>query len=113
MTKFLADNAYKQWLVDLKGRIKQSQIKASVSVNYELLNLYWDLGREILIRQENYAWGEGFLKTLSRDLKRTFPEISGFSEENLKKFDIGINFILKMAYNRPLKIKIIQLGYKL
>ncbi|WGE34539.1 PDDEXK nuclease domain-containing protein [Actinobacillus genomosp. 1] len=92
MTQFLADSDYKQWLADLKSRIKQSQIKAAVSVNYELLNLYWELGKEILIRQENYAWGEGFLKALSRDLKHSFPEISGFSEENLKKIRYWYKF---------------------
>ena len=40
------DNEYKKWLNDLKGRIRQSQIKAAVKVNAELLLLYLDLGQE-------------------------------------------------------------------
>ena len=32
-----ADNEYQQWLANLKKRIKQSQIKAAVKVNTELL----------------------------------------------------------------------------
>ena len=42
---------FKQWLVDLKVRIRQSQIKAAIKVNDEMLRLYWDLGRDIVVRQ--------------------------------------------------------------
>ena len=51
------DNEYKQWLIDLKTRIRQSQIKAAVKVNTELLRLYWDLGQDIVVRQMEAAWG--------------------------------------------------------
>jgi len=44
----------------LKGRIRQSQIKAAVKVNTELLLLYWDLGQDIVARQMESAWGSGF-----------------------------------------------------
>ncbi|RRD89496.1 DUF1016 family protein, partial [Clostridiales bacterium COT073_COT-073] len=36
------------------------QLKAAVKVNYELLDLYWNLGKEIVSRQEQYAWGDAF-----------------------------------------------------
>jgi len=74
---------YKQWLTDLKTRIRQSQIKAAVKVNTELLHLYWDLGQDIVIRQMESMWGSGFLKQLSKDLKKEFPDLKGFSETNL------------------------------
>jgi len=74
---------YKQWLVELKTKIRQSQIKAAVRVNTELLRLYWDLGRDIVARQMESAWGSGFFERLSRDLRSEFPDMEGFSERNL------------------------------
>jgi len=64
---FVVTDDYKIWIEDLK-RIKQSQIKASVKVNYELLNLYWNLGKDIVRKQKDSKWGDAFLATLSKDL---------------------------------------------
>ena len=66
--KFSVTEEYKVWINDIKKRIKQSQIKASVKVNYELLSLYWDLGRDIVEKQENVRWGDSFLAVMSKDL---------------------------------------------
>ena len=77
------ENEYKQWLIDLKKRISQSQIKAAVKVNTELLHLYWDLGHDIVVRQMEAIWGNGFFKQLSRDLLLEFPNLKGFSISNL------------------------------
>jgi hypothetical protein len=78
-----SNDEYKQWLNDLKLRIRQSQIKASVKVNTELLQLYWGLGQDIVTRQLESAWGSGFLERLSRDLRSEFPHLKGFSTSNL------------------------------
>ncbi|BDU51571.1 PDDEXK nuclease domain-containing protein [Haliovirga abyssi] len=75
---------YKNWISNLKLKFRNSQIKASISVNRELLNFYWELGEDITNMQLKYKWGSNFLKNLSSDLKREFPEIKGFSERNLK-----------------------------
>ena len=63
------DNEYKQWLIDLKTKIHQSQIKAAVRVNEEMLHLYWSLGQDIIVRQMEVAWGSGFFEKLSKDLR--------------------------------------------
>jgi predicted nuclease of restriction endonuclease-like (RecB) superfamily len=78
------NNDYKQWLIDLKKRIRQSQIKAAIKVNTELLRLYWDLGQDIVIWQMEAAWGSKILKQLSKDLITEFPDMKGFSHTNLK-----------------------------
>ncbi|NLJ82317.1 MAG: DUF1016 domain-containing protein [Bacteroidales bacterium] len=80
----MIDNNYKEWLVDLKKRIKQSQIKAAIKVNTELLQLYWDLGHDIVVRQMDTVWGSGFFENLSKDLRREFPDMQGFSIANLR-----------------------------
>ena len=75
---------YKNWIVDLKLRIRQSQIKAAVKVNTELLRLYWQMGSEIVEKHKNAHWGDGFLKQLSNDLMSDFPDMKGFSYRNLR-----------------------------
>lgn len=75
---------YNHWLGELKQRIRQSQIKAAVKVNTELIQLYWQLGDEIVERQQNAKWGDSFLKQLSKDLNEEFPKMKGFSYTNLR-----------------------------
>ncbi len=75
---------YTNWLAELKTRVRQSQLKAVVAVNQELLKFYWELGSDIVEKQKSSAWGTGFLKQLSRDLITEFPDMKGFSERNLK-----------------------------
>jgi len=84
MTNNLPNNTdFKQWLVSLKTRIRQSQIKAAIKVNEELLRLYWDLGHDIVVRQMDAEWGSGFFDQLSKELRAEFPEMKGFSVVNL------------------------------
>lgn len=81
----LPDNArYRQFLEDLKGRVRTAQLRASLAVNRELILLYWSIGRDILARQEAEGWGAKVVDQLSRDLRREFPEVKGFSTRNLK-----------------------------
>jgi len=75
---------YRNWLIDIKQRIRQAQIKAAVQVNTTLLTFYWDLGSDIVKRQKSAKWGSGFLKQLSADLMAEFPDMKGFSFNNLQ-----------------------------
>ena len=84
MKNILDTSDYKNWLQTLKGKIQQSQIKAAIQVNSELLRLYWQIGKDIVEKQAQAKWGDGFLQTLSTDLCREFPTIKGFSYRNLK-----------------------------
>ena len=78
------DKEYKKFLIELKEKVKNSQLKAAVKVNYELLNLYWELGKKITEKQKEYSWGDSFISNLSNDLKKEFPDMKGFSVQNLK-----------------------------
>ncbi|GHV39439.1 hypothetical protein FACS1894179_04340 [Bacteroidia bacterium] len=80
----IKDSEFREWLIDLKGRIRQSQLKAAIKVNSELLRLYWDLGHDIVVRQMDAVWGSGFFEKLSKELMKEFPEMKGFSVTNLK-----------------------------
>jgi len=74
---------YGQLLEDLKSRIKGAQVRAALAANREMITLYWDIGRAIVERQEQYAWGASVIERLSRDLRSAFPDTSGFSPRNL------------------------------
>lgn len=80
----LADEQYRQWLHALKERFRQAQIRASVRVNAELLNFYWQLGGDIAAMQAESKYGSAFFDCLSLDLKAAFPGQSGFSSRNLR-----------------------------
>lgn len=82
--KIFNDSYFKDWLKDIKQRIKQSQLKAAVRVNTELLLLYWDIGKDIVQRDVESKWGSKIYSTLSAELKDAFPGIKGFSVTNLK-----------------------------
>ena len=75
---------YRNWLTDIKQRIRQTQIKAAVQVNTALLTFYWELGADIIERQKSAKWGSGFLKQLSADLMAEFPDMKGFSYRNIR-----------------------------
>ncbi|BDU51543.1 PDDEXK nuclease domain-containing protein [Haliovirga abyssi] len=77
-------NLYKEFVTELKLKIRNSQQRAILSANKELIILYWEIGKSILISQEKQGWGAKIIKQLSEDLKKEFPEIKGFSERNLK-----------------------------
>lgn len=75
---------YEAFLSALKSRIRAAQVRAALAVNWELILLYWQIGREILQRQQAEGWGTKVVERLAKDLKREFPDIAGFSPRNLK-----------------------------
>lgn len=74
---------YVAWLADLKARIHNAQQRAALAVNRELVLLYWQIGRDILTRQEREGWGAKVSERLAQDLRSAFPDMKGFSRANL------------------------------
>jgi predicted nuclease of restriction endonuclease-like (RecB) superfamily len=75
--------AYETFLIDLKDRIRTARTRASLAVNKELVLLYWEIGRDILERQQRESWGTKVIERLAQDLRREFPEMKGLSRANL------------------------------
>jgi predicted nuclease of restriction endonuclease-like (RecB) superfamily len=75
---------YRHWLAELKQRVERARQRAAASVNRELVALYWQIGRDIIDRQQKQGWGAGVVERLARDLKAAFPDMRGFSPRNLK-----------------------------
>ena len=80
----IADGKYVEWLGELKQRYQRSQIKAAVRVNHSMLEFYWSLGRDIIALKAESQWGTGVLQQLSLDLKKMFPNETGFSYRNIR-----------------------------
>jgi len=80
----ILDKDYTKWVKELSKRYRQSQIKAAVRVNEELLHFYWELGEEIVKCDAENKYGSRFYKNLSIDLKKELPGVDGLSSTNLK-----------------------------
>ena len=74
---------YRQWIVSLKKRYRQSQLKAAAKVNEEFIPFYWSLGCDIAMMKPEEKWGQGFYDTLSRDLRQSLLDAKVFSYRNL------------------------------
>jgi predicted nuclease of restriction endonuclease-like (RecB) superfamily len=74
---------YRIWLENIKVTIRSTQIKAALSVNEKLIELYWRLGKGIDEKIQNAHWGEGIIKRIASDLKTEFPNLTGFSRDNI------------------------------
>ncbi len=79
-----ADKDYIEWLSDLKSRFQNNQLKAAVRVNSAMLEYYWNLGQDIVRKHAESKWGTGFFNQLSLDMRKMFPDETGFSVTNLK-----------------------------
>jgi len=77
-------SGYAAWLRELKRRIQGARQRAVLAANAELIQLYHDLGREILERRERDGWGAKVVDRLAADLREAFPEMRGLSASNLK-----------------------------
>jgi len=79
----LQSGDYQHFLTALKTQIQHAQQRASLAVNQELLKLYWQIGHDILQRQQQLGWGSKVIEQLAADLRKAFPELKGFSRSNL------------------------------
>lgn len=93
------DRQYLSIIENIKAEIGNSQFKAAISVNRELVMLYYNIG---LIINEHKTWGNKFIENLSRDIKLEFPNSTGYSVRNLK-------YMAKFAAEYPDKAIVQQL----
>ena len=83
MSDTTLSSEYRAFFEELKERVRAARLRASLSVNKELVLLYWHIGQDILVRQEQLGWGAKVVERLSTDLRRAFPDMKGFSPRNL------------------------------
>lgn len=98
---------YKNFITSLKEKIHLAQIKGTIAVNKELIKLYWDIGKDIVEKQDQEGWGSKILEKVAQDLQNEFPGVEGFSRRNMfrmksfyqayEKVPLMITLDMKMA----------------
>jgi predicted nuclease of restriction endonuclease-like (RecB) superfamily len=99
-TKYELPREYAKWLADLKTNIAKTRLKVVLASNSTMVLLYWDIGKRILDKQIHEGWGTKIIDRLALDLRKTFPDIKGFSSRNLK-------YMRAFAHAWP-KVEIVQ-----
>jgi predicted nuclease of restriction endonuclease-like (RecB) superfamily len=82
-TAMLTTPEYRKFIEDLKARVTGARISAARAVNRDLILLYWDIGNRIVDKQQTLGWGESVVEMVSADLRREFPQMTGFSPRNV------------------------------
>lgn len=83
MSEISHNTDYRQAITAIKQRIQTSQTRAVLAVNTELLNLYWDIGRQLDAWQHERAWGSAVVEQMALDLQASYPGMKGFSRTSL------------------------------
>ena len=79
----IQNSNYTALIADLKDKIRTAQVKAALSVNAQLIQLYWDIGKMITEKQQESDWGDGVIGQIAQDLSGEFKTMQGFSRRNL------------------------------
>ncbi len=74
---------YIKWSKDISGKIKRAQLRTALKVNSEMLQLYWEIGFSVLDVQKRLGWGGHVISNLAQDIKKDFPDSTGYSVRNL------------------------------
>lgn len=71
------------FISEIKKQIKAAQYRALQKVNSEQVTLYWNIGKTIVERQQEFGWGKGIVDLLAAELQKEFIGVQGFSSRNL------------------------------
>jgi predicted nuclease of restriction endonuclease-like (RecB) superfamily len=82
-TQNIMTSDFLQWITTLKIKIRSAKNKLAFSINSQVLELYWEIGKDIADKQQNSDWGSGFVEQIAEELKHDFSEIKGFSRRNI------------------------------
>jgi predicted nuclease of restriction endonuclease-like (RecB) superfamily len=83
MSNFPDNPQYSDFVTLIKQKIKHAKNKVIVSVNRELIELYFEIGKSIIEKQETLGWGRSVVEQMAKDLQAEFGKRSGFSSQNL------------------------------
>ena len=82
------DKTYIDFIKELKQKIRTAKNRATLSVNIAMIELYFDIGKEIVTKQESLGWGKSVVEQMAKDLQMEFGKRSGYSSANLWRMRI-------------------------
>jgi len=95
----IENKEFQTFIKEIKQKIYSAKNRAILSANRLMIELYFDIGKEIVSRQEKFGWGKSVVEQMSRELKNEFGEKSGYSASNLWRMR---NFYLAYKDNQNL-----------
>ena len=104
----LQDNRYQEFLIEIKQRIKDAQYSALKAVNKELIQLYWNIGKSIVEKQNELGWGKSVVQKLAKDIQIEFVGVQGYSVQNLWNMR---KFFLEYRDNEKLQPMVGEIGW--
>lgn len=97
-TVFSIDKRYTNLLVEIKDKLRSNRLQTALTVNKEVIALYWYIGKCIIDKQTETKWGDKLITTLSNDLQHAFPETHGFSAASLKRMRMFAQYYPKLEF---------------
>ncbi len=102
MSKGIETVKYQSLLGEIKNAIQKARLNAVLTVNTQMILLYWQTGKMIAERQQQEGWSAKVIPRLAVDLKNEFTDLKGFSERNLGRMlafykEYSENLILSQA----------------
>jgi len=85
MSNEIAIETYQSLLDEIRNTIQQTRLRTALSVNAEMILLYWQTGKMIAERQQQQGWSAKVIPRLAADLRHEFTSLKGFSERNLSR----------------------------
>ncbi|MEA3314865.1 MAG: PDDEXK nuclease domain-containing protein [Campylobacterota bacterium] len=104
----IENNNFIIFVKEIKSKILLSQYEALKTVNKKLINLYWEIGKNIVKKQEQFGWGKSVVKNLSDELRKEFIGMKGFSVQNLWNMRL---FYLEYSKNTKLQTLSREIGW--
>lgn len=71
------------FIKEITSKIYSAKSKAILSANRLMIELYFQIGKEIVTKQDTFGWGKSVVEVMSKELKNEFGEKSGYSTQNL------------------------------
>lgn len=100
--------SYTDTLKEIKARVQRARYMAFHTVNKELINLYWDIGKIIVEKQKSEGWGTNIVGRISEDLQNEFLGVRGFTRKNLLRMR---RFYKKYMQNEKVATLSRQIGW--
>jgi len=101
-------NEYSAFIKEIKALIYRRQYEAMKQVNVELIQLYWEIGKEIDGQQNEKGWGKSIVEVLAKELQKEFPGVQGFSARNLW---LMRNFYVEYSQNSILQPMVAEISW--
>ncbi|MCD8291479.1 MAG: PDDEXK nuclease domain-containing protein [Prevotella sp.] len=95
------NNDFANWLIELKEKYLSQRLQAACKINISMLEFYWNLGQDIVVKNYANTYGSAFYKKLSQGLQHELPNVRGFSPTNLKYITYFYKLYSPILENRP------------